>query len=81
MQTVEQWQWWITWAGKRVRTRHHATEADIRQQHPDAERVPGSCIRREVPSTPAEAHAAMYTNATGTGPGPVNENSLPAGKH
>lgn len=49
MKTVEKYLWRIRWAGRWTTTRVHFTEAEIRREHPEAERVDASRILAEVP--------------------------------
>lgn len=67
MKRVEQYRWRVQWLGKWKTTRYHATEADIRVEHPEATPVAGSLIVREIPET-AEEHAQMLAHS-GCGPG------------
>lgn len=59
MKTVEKWLWRIRWAGRKTTTRAHFTEAEIRREHPDAERVDASRILVELPDTDEERQAAQ----------------------
>ncbi len=59
MQTVEKWKWRIRWAGRWTTTRIAYTEAEIRLQHPEATKVPGSRIVVDLPETDAEIQAAQ----------------------
>lgn len=59
MKTVEKWLWRIRWAGRNTTTRTHFTEAEIRLQHPEAERVDASRILVEMPDTDEERAAAQ----------------------
>lgn len=60
MKTEELWRWPIKWTGKWTTTRHHATEAQIRKEHPEATRVEGTRIEQQIPETPEEIAVAMY---------------------
>lgn len=60
MKQVEFWQWVVdseTPPGKRIKTRHHMTEADALARDPTAVRVPGSLIVRSLPVTEDEFRA------------------------
>jgi hypothetical protein len=59
MKTVEKWLWRIRWTGRWTTTRVHFTEAEIRREHPEAERVDGSRILVDVPDTEEERQAAQ----------------------
>lgn len=59
MQSVEKWLWKIRWAGRWTTSRTHFTEAEIRREHPEAERVDGSRIVVELPETAQEIEAAL----------------------
>lgn len=60
MKTIELWRWRILWLGRWKKTRHHATEEEIRREHPEAERVPGSMLLSEVADTEEERRVAMF---------------------
>jgi hypothetical protein len=49
MNTIETWRWRILWGGRWKTAPHHWTEAEIRREHPEAERVPGSMLLRPPP--------------------------------
>jgi hypothetical protein len=59
MKTVEKYRWKIRWAGRSTTTRAHFTEAEIRDQHPDAVRVDESRIEVVLPETEAEILASQ----------------------
>lgn len=59
MQRVEKYLWKIRWAGRWTTSRAHFTEAEIRREHPEAERVDGSRIEVELPDTDQERQAAQ----------------------
>jgi len=65
MKTEHHYQWLVRWAGKMTKTRHHATEEDIRKLHPEAVRVEGTLIVREVPETHDEYWRQFEQNSTG----------------
>lgn len=65
MKTEHQYLWLTRWAGKMTKTRHHATEEEIRKLHPEAVRVEGTLIIREVPETENERWAQFRSNSTG----------------
>ncbi|WP_213956722.1 MULTISPECIES: hypothetical protein [unclassified Variovorax] len=53
--------------GKGRVTRFHCTEAEIRIEHPEAERIEGTLIERWVPETPeevAEHERALHASST-----------------
>ncbi|MBC7392342.1 MAG: hypothetical protein H7340_03335 [Variovorax sp.] len=54
MKTVHYYYWKTLWNGKMSTTRHLATEDDIRKKHPEAVRVEGSLVVRQLPETEAE---------------------------
>lgn len=58
MHRVEKYLWKIRWAGRWTTSRVHFTEAEIRREHPEAERVDTSRILVEVPETEEERRAA-----------------------
>jgi hypothetical protein len=51
-------------SGKTYTTRFHCTEEQIRIEHPEAERVEGTLIVREVPETAEEQAAAMKATSS-----------------
>lgn len=59
MQKVEKWLWRIRWARRSTTTRVHFTEAEIRTQHPEAERIDASRMEVELPETAAGIRAAL----------------------
>lgn len=59
MRLVEKYLWRIRWAGRTTTTRVHFTEAEIRREHPEAERVDGSRVVVEMPETDQERVAAQ----------------------
>lgn len=59
MKTVEKWLWRIRWAGRTTTTRVHFTEAEIRRQHPEAERIDASRIEVELPESESELQTAL----------------------
>lgn len=58
MKQVEKYLWRIRWAGRTTTTRAHFTEAEIRAQHPEAERIDASRRVVELPDTEEELEAA-----------------------
>lgn len=54
MKCIETWRWKTPWNGKWSTTRFHSTEEDIRRTHPEAVRVEGTLIVREIPEAPEE---------------------------
>jgi hypothetical protein len=58
LKTVQKWRWRTLWCGRMVPGSVHYTEAEMRERHPEAERIPGSMIPVEVPETDAERQAA-----------------------
>ena len=54
MTTEHHYLWRTKWNGKGSTTRYHCTEEQVRHEHPDAQRVEGSLIVREIPETDAE---------------------------
>jgi hypothetical protein len=54
MKRVETYRWRIQWLGRWTTTRHHASEEDMKIEHPEATPVPGTLIVREVPETAEE---------------------------
>jgi hypothetical protein len=59
MKQVEKWTWRIRWAGRWTTTRIHYTEAEVRREHPEAERLPETRIVVDLPETEAEIQAAQ----------------------
>jgi hypothetical protein len=60
---VENFYLWKTlWNGKMTTTRHLATEQSIRKSHPEAVRVEGSLVVRQIPET-AEEHRQAFIDA------------------
>jgi hypothetical protein len=59
MKTEHTYRWMTKWNGKMTPTRHHCTEEAIRKSHPEAVRIEGSLIVREIPETPEEWRARM----------------------
>jgi hypothetical protein len=65
MQKIETWRWHCrNVAGKAFTTRFHCTEEQIRLEHPEAERVEGTLIVREVPETAAEIASMQRANSS-----------------
>ena len=58
MKTVETYRWRVRWIKRWTTTSFHMSEADIRVEHPEAERVEGTLIIRQEPET-AEDHIAL----------------------
>ena len=67
MKRVETYRWRVLWLGKSTVTRYHATEADIRVEHPEAVPVLDTLIVRELPETDEER--AQVLGRSGYGPG------------
>lgn len=59
MQRIEKYRWKIRWAGRWTTTRVHFTEAEIRREHPEAERDDATRIVVELPDTDEERSAAQ----------------------
>lgn len=59
MKIEHHYRWMTRWNGKMSPTRYHATEDEIRKSHPEAERIEGTLIVREIPETPEEWDARM----------------------
>ena len=59
MKAVETYRWRVRWLGRWTVTKYHASEADVRIEHPEAEVLPGTLIVREVPETAAERAALV----------------------
>lgn len=49
MPAVETWRWRIRWGGRMRTAPGHWTEAEIRREHPDAERIGSSLTLRNEP--------------------------------
>ncbi len=51
MVTKHYWRWVVTeeWSSRRIKTRHHMTEADALERDPTAEKIPGTYECREIP--------------------------------
>jgi hypothetical protein len=64
MKHIEQHRWRILWAGKWKTTSYHASEEDIRVEHPEAEQVEGTLRVLEVPETDGERAAAMRASTS-----------------
>lgn len=54
MKTEHTYKWLTKWNGKMSPTRYHCTEEFIRKSHPEAARIEGTLIVREVAETPEE---------------------------
>jgi hypothetical protein len=59
MKQVEKWKWRIRWAGRWTTTRIHFTEAEVRREHPEAEKIASSLVQVDLPETDAEIQAAQ----------------------
>lgn len=57
MKTEQTYRWLTKWNGKMTPTRYHATEESIRKSHPEAVRIEGTLIVREIPETDEEWRA------------------------
>lgn len=57
MKRVEKWKWRIKWGGRWTTTTIARTEEDIRVEHPEAEKVPGTMVLIELPETEDEVQA------------------------
>jgi hypothetical protein len=64
MKRIETYRWRTLWAGKMTATRYHCSEEDIRKEHPEAVRIEGTLIVREIPETDEERKAAQYSDLT-----------------
>ena len=60
MKTEETHRWRINWLGREVTTRYQATEAHIRIEHPEAVKVSGTLVVRQVPETDEEREQLQY---------------------
>jgi hypothetical protein len=61
---TEYWRWEInstTPPGRRIKTKHHMTEAEALERDPTAVRVPGTLEVRDLPETDAERLADTHT--------------------
>lgn len=67
MKRVETYRWRVQWLGKWTVTRYHATEADIRVEHPEATPVQDTLIVRDLPET--DEDRAQVLARSGYGPG------------
>jgi hypothetical protein len=56
---VEKWRWKTLWAGKMVAGKVLYSEAEIRERHPEAEKVPGTMKLVELPETEEEIAAGQ----------------------
>ena len=52
--------WRIKWGRRTVTTASHQTEEVIHREHPEAEKVAGSEIERDVPETEEERMTLLY---------------------
>jgi hypothetical protein len=50
--------------GKAFTTRYHCTENEIRVEHPEAERVEGTLVVRDVPETAEEYARVTQANSS-----------------
>lgn len=69
MKTVEFWQW-MTWnlpGTKMVKTRHHMDEATALARHPEAVKVPGTMVLREICETDADHLRQINTRPQSSG--------------
>lgn len=66
MKTVEKWRWRIRWAGRWTTTRIAYTEADIRREHPEAEKMEESRILVDLPETETKIQAFQRPTNRGT---------------
>jgi len=57
MKIEHHYRWRTLWNGKMSPTRHHCTEEQIRKSHPEAVRIEGTLIVREIPETDEEWRA------------------------
>jgi len=69
MKTIQTYSWRVQWLGKWT-TRHHAEEAEIRIEHPEAVPVLTTLIELQVPETKAEHDKvrAVHTFNINAGP-------------
>ncbi|MBC7707421.1 MAG: hypothetical protein H7274_26215 [Rhodoferax sp.] len=68
MKTQHYYIWKTLWNGKMTRSRHHATEEEIRKSHPEAVRVDNTLLVREIPETLEERRAAWIAGTAYEGP-------------
>jgi len=70
MKTIQTYRWRVLWIGKWVTTRHHAEEAQIRIEHPEATPILSTLIELQVPETKAEHDMvrAAHTFSINAGP-------------
>lgn len=59
MKTEHTYRWLTRWAGKMSPTRYHCTEEQIRKSHPEAVRIEGTLIVRQVAETVDELPKQM----------------------
>ena len=64
MKRVETYRWKTLWAGKMSPTRYHASQEDIRKEHPEAVRIEGTLIVRMLPETPEDLAANALSMQT-----------------
>ena len=57
MKTEHTYRWLTKWNGKMTPSQHHCTEESIRKQHPEAVRIEGTLIVREIPESDEEWRA------------------------
>lgn len=70
MKTIQTYRWRVLWLGKWTTTRHHADEAQIRLEHPEATPILTTLIERQVPETEAERAAVMAGHTFSINAGP-----------
>lgn len=54
MKTEEHYSWMILWCGKWKRTRYTCSEESIRKEHPEAKKIEGTMVIRQIAETDDE---------------------------
>lgn len=65
MKTIMQCRWRVRWINKWITTSYDSTEEDIRVEHPEAERVPGTERFLDIPESPEEELQRLYAVSAG----------------
>jgi hypothetical protein len=59
MKCIETYRWKRLWNGNMSATRHHCTEVEIRKNNPEAVRIEGTLILREIPESADETQPTL----------------------
>ena len=65
MRVEQTYKWRIQWTKRWSTTNFHCTEEQIRKEHPEAIRVPGTLVEHQIPETEAEKLECLRVTSTG----------------